>query len=170
MKKLFVFLFICIGTTGLVGCKNVAVDSTGAVPADVAADLTSYRGSYQGILYIKSTQSLNEILNKDFVVDFDVRGDRPVISSREDILGKGCDSKIGNLSGVTVGGIWKAIATFEFDPGKCGNKATGRVANIYIGDDKIYLTIQKDVLPAMGSRGGTKNSREYTVSLKKINS
>jgi hypothetical protein len=167
MKKRVVTLSLVFAVSGLSGCKNVDVDSTGALPSDIVTSLVSYRGLYQGELYLKSSQSMNEVLQKDFSIDFDIQGDRPVITPRTDILGSECGSKIGRLLNVTVGGIWKAIATFEFNPGHCASKAQGRTATVYVNDNKVVLSIKKDIFSHMGPHGNNSDAREYSASLRK---
>lgn len=151
----------------LSACKDISVDPTGAVPSAVASNLVSYKGAYQGTLYVRSSQSLNQIVQNNFTVRFDVAGDRPVVTTDTDILGKGCGSSIGKLLNVTTGGAWQAIATFEFNPGACSKLAQGRTAVFYVRNERAFLTIKKDSLPSGSTPSEGPNERDYRVDLSK---
>lgn len=163
-SRLFSFFVSASAFSLLLACKSIKVDSTGALPPEAAARLMEYRGSYTGTLSLKSFQTPSRILQREFTVDFDVRDQRPLLSTPKDILGEGCDSHLGRLLDLRGGGVWKAIATFTFDPGKCPGLVQGRTAVLYLGDHHALISIFKDTLPAKSSHGSPR-PREYQIEI-----
>lgn len=148
-----------------IGCRPAEVDSNGAVSPQVASQLTSYQGNYRGPLVIHNSRGLDQLIQQNFTLNFSIQGDRPVITTFSDLLGPNCNSRVGKLLSVTTGGIWKAIATFAFDPGSCAQMVSGRIMTIYVDDTHAMLSLPKPPQTVSASPSIEQEQLEYEVSL-----
>lgn len=131
LKNLFSKLFVIILALGFISCKRVDIEN-GRVPAEYLAKAQEYMGEYLG-KFDGQPGKLILSLDKDYVnVKF-------IDGIGNDLLGAGCDSKIGDLVYLYVKGDEKnpilTQATFKFNPNKCRGKAIGVSLEIYLSDD-----------------------------------
>jgi hypothetical protein len=159
---------LCSSLLALSSCKAVEVDSTGAISSKYISQVDALAGSYEGTLRLVSSPSGGSIPLEAVTLELTRDGNRPLLLSDIDLLGDGCNSQIGKLLSLDVGGVWNAVASFDFDPGRCGDRADGRRAVLYLrskGD--ALFTIFKDVSHSRRpSRPDTR--REYRANLKRL--
>jgi hypothetical protein len=120
-----VHFFAILSVLALSACKVIAVDSTGAIPAEAIAQMGAFEGTYQGKL--AETAEHTTPIASNFTLRVSHEGNRPVLDTNMDVLGQeACDSRIGRLVRLDTGGGWDVVAAFEFDAGECGDAVQGR--------------------------------------------
>lgn len=104
------------------------------MPPNVASQIDAFAGIYQGSLELTTppTPFTDETIDPQFRLQLERQGNRAVLTADTDVLGSGCNSKIGPLESLQVGGAWDAVAVFRFDPGKCGQYVAGREVTFYV--------------------------------------
>jgi hypothetical protein len=145
-------------------CKSVAVDPGGGIPdADVPyADAAI--GTYQGQLRIFGDP---KVIIADYRLTATMLGNRPLLSASQDLLGTDCQSRIGKLMTLEVGGAWDVIASFAFDPGNCPERAAGRQVVFYADrNGRSLFTLFKRQISGSGRL--PPKIIEYRASLAKI--
>ena len=153
--KQFALLFVAlVSMTAFSGCQSVPVDQNGAIPAQASAQLDPVLGTYKGNLVISSSVFGDvKTLDSGFEVQVSRQGNIPHLTSNIDILGPDCKSEIGKLLSLQIGGIWSFSATFEFDPGKCPDRAEGNEVHLYLKlDGSASISLDKDEHPLPGGR------------------
>jgi hypothetical protein len=163
-QKIFQVLVMTVAVSLFASCKSVVVDPSGGIPDEDIPYAKVAIGSYQGPLRIFGTPV---IVIRDLVLSITLQGNRPILSASPDLLGPGCQSSIGQLQTLEVGGAWDAIASFEFDPGLCAQRAQGRRVVFYINrNGQALFTLLKKDLPASGRR--PPSTIELRASLRKV--
>lgn len=149
---------------GLSACDSAQVDPSGAVSQDLAKDMDAYLGTYSGKL-VKRVGHTGRVVNADFRLEFSRVDNRPVLKSDSDLIGEGCGSSIGKLLTLQTGGLWDALATFEFNPGQCEKNVRGRKLVVRAnsnGDAQISLFVKDN-----GWHGSHRRVTELRADLQK---
>lgn len=108
------------------GCKDVDIEN-GTIPAEYVELAKKLAGEYKG-RFENNHGSLNLSIdnNNKMIATFS--------GSRGDLIGAGCNSKIGNLRKVYLAGKGKKVrvtgALFDFSAGKCSDAVEGRVVEM----------------------------------------
>jgi len=169
MKRILASLVVVLS----VACQQLPVSSDGALPAEAMGRLTGLVGTYSGALQLHSGRSRATLLSPNFAINLELQGNKPVLVANQDILGAGCDSSIGKLVGLQLGGAWDVVASFEFDAGNCPELAHSRHGGtrhltIYAQQDgeRVLMTLYKKSA-SFGSRPRHRETFEYRSRLRK---
>jgi hypothetical protein len=138
-------------TAGLlifVACKSVAVDPGGGIPDVDLPYADAAIGTYEGQLRIFGYP---KVIIPDYRLTATIRGNKPVLIASQDLLGRDCQSRIGKLTSLEVGGAWDIIASFAFDPGNCPERADGRQVIFYANrNGRSLFTLLKHQISGSG--------------------
>ena len=149
-------------------CKEVPVDSAGALPPEAGQSLVALNGTYAGKLMLGNFNQ-TRLIEPNFQIRVSNSGLRPILTANIDIAGRTCGSSIGRLLNFEVDGAWDVIANFEFDPGVCGNLVQGRRVTIYLNrGGNALLSLYRSTAPPV-TQTSTRTAIEFRASLQKLN-
>jgi|GEM_PF-6337276 len=171
MNTKFMLSLALVAAFGLSACKSVEVDSNGTIANEYISALNEFEGSFGGTLlitYSGSEQRASQTVTKNFKLNLNSIGNRPVLKSNTDILGAGCGSRIGKLLALEVGGAWDYIAKFEFSPGACADRANGKYVLLYGKKNRALFTLKKDHYQSQGPGHLGSVSVEYRSNIKRL--
>lgn len=127
----------------VLGCKSVSIKN-GRIPAEYLQQVKEIEGSYTGQMNYES-------------VTLDVRlvGDYLKVTANPDILGSGCEARIGDLTKVWVKGQRNNYevtdADFKFEPNLCSTNVMGRTLSFSVKKTNGIVKLNASILERMDS-------------------
>lgn len=119
-------------------CEEVDIVD-GRIPAEYLEQAEAIVGDYQGVME-RSPATLSVRLD----------GDRLVMTSDRDLIGEGCESRIGDLTKVRVEKEDDVVevdgATFAFDPNLCSFNIEGESLQLRIKERNGVLNFDASIL------------------------
>lgn len=171
MNNKFMLSLALLAAFGLSACKSVEVDPNGTIANEYISALSQFEGNFGGkllITYSGSESRAAQTVTKNFALDLNSVGNRPVLRSNTDILGAGCGSRIGKLVALEIGGAWDYIAKFQFNPGACADRVNSSYVVLYGKKNNALFVLRKDRYQAQRPGRSESVTVEYRSRLKRI--
>ncbi len=143
MKRLFAFSILALSLVSLSGCKQVELKD-GRVPQAFVARAKTAEGIYKGHVQISDGSGISQKMRQltlNLKID---ETNRVILTSSDDLIGEGCQSKIGPLLNVQLIQTKLHRVAFAIDQGLCKTPDSSDIMMVSILkmiDGKLSLSI-----------------------------
>lgn len=160
MNQNCLVLVLGLALSFLSACKEVRTED-GVIPEKYQASAEKILGQFDGWTRLESTQTAlphpeDEAIYTRLEFDLTEESQLQIKSIGEDLVGRRCNSKVGELFSIFVDDDSRIVAaTFLFDSGNCWSEVEGRSLTVEFdhGFERAYPRIQHStIIHELGNR------------------